>query len=79
LKSISLVKRMTIRALVENEEAFAKLNYLRDMAFDPDLSSWSEEKDVYLKEASCKQAQRGYVLTLEEMNAILELIYPGKV
>jgi hypothetical protein len=68
-------KIMSIPILVENEEVFAKLNYLRDfVVLDGDVSSWDAECSLYVEEASNKQVQDGYVLTLEEINSILALI-----
>jgi hypothetical protein len=66
---------MSIPILVENEEVFAKLNYLRDFVMlDGDVSKWDVESSLYVEEASNKQVQDGYVLTLEEINSILALI-----
>jgi hypothetical protein len=66
---------MSIRILVENEEVFAKLNYLRDLVIgDDSVSSWDVDSTLYMEEANSKQVQRGYVLTLDEINAILALI-----
>jgi hypothetical protein len=62
---------MTLRILVENYEVFAKLNYLRDLMMDTELGSWEEEKDLYLEEAASTQVQRGYVLTNQELDLIL--------
>ena len=62
---------MTLPILVENSEAFAKLNYLRDLMVDPEIGSWEEEKDLYLEEAVCTQVQQGYVLTNQELDLIL--------
>jgi hypothetical protein len=62
---------MTLPILVENSEAFAKLNYLRELMVDPEIGSWEEEKDLYLEEAVCTQVQQGYVLTNQELDLIL--------
>ena len=62
---------MTLPILVENPEAFAKLNYLRDLVMDTEVGTWEEEKDLYLEEAASTKTQQGYVLTNEELDLIL--------
>jgi hypothetical protein len=61
---------MTLQILVENTEAFAKLNYLRDSAIDDEIGSWEQEKQVYLAEAACTEA-KNYVLTNEELDLMM--------
>jgi len=61
---------MTLQILVENTEAFAKLNYLRDLALDNEIGSWEQEKQLYLAEAINFEAQ-SYVLTNEELDLML--------
>lgn len=65
---------MAIQILVENEEVFAKLNYIRDFLVDEDLGYWDEERELYLNEAKSKQVQEHYTLTLEEINELMRAL-----
>jgi hypothetical protein len=61
---------MTIHILVEDREVFAKLNYLRDLTVDDEVSPWNEEADLYLLEANSDQVLEHYVLTNEEIDKL---------
>ncbi|AEC53138.1 hypothetical protein SCRM01_192 [Synechococcus phage S-CRM01] len=63
-----------ISILVENREVFAKLNYLRDMAYWNDTGPWDEEKELYMQEANCEEVLNGYVLTVADIDSILSLV-----
>lgn len=55
---------------VESIEVYAKLNYLRDKAFGllDDDETWQKVKEEYMEEA---KADKDIILTLEEVNAIM--------
>lgn len=64
-----------INILVENINVYAMLNYLRDKIMEGEDGNWEDLSDdirkSYIEEAEkCKD----YVLTEEEMKAILRLI-----
>ena len=57
-----------IQIMVDSVEVYAKLNYLRDKAFDLIKESWNEMKEDYMKEA---KANNGIIMTVDEVDAIM--------
>lgn len=58
-----------IQITVDSVEVYAKLNYLRDKAFDLIDQPWNEVKEDYTEEA---EADKDIVLTVEEVDAIMK-------
>jgi hypothetical protein len=58
---------------VDCPETFAMVNRLRDLAEVPEEEPTDKVKDIYLAEANSRQVQRGYVLTLAEMQAVFKM------
>lgn len=59
-----------IQINLDSIEVCAKLNYLRDKAFDLIDESWESVKDGYIEEANFTKDM--YVWTVEEVDAIME-------
>ena len=57
-----------IQITVDSVEVYAKLNYLRDKAFDLIEESWDEVKEEYMEEAGI---DKDIVMTVEEVDAIM--------
>lgn len=60
-----------IQIIVDSIEVYAKLNYLRDRAFDLLNDTWEEVKEEYMKEVD---ADKDIVMTVEEVDAIMKKI-----
>lgn len=58
-----------IQITVDSIEVYAKLNYLRDKAFDLLDETWDEVKEEYMEEAN---ADKDIVMTAEEVDAIMK-------